>query len=244
MGGDYQMDLCFNVSNQTVKRVDKNKLVNWSDEYLRLVFDFKSSDWSDCSKFILVFDNGEVYRFGLTGNAFIVPEELLTDVKLVFSIYGVNNSYRITTPKVMLRLLEAGYTSDVAELDVEEFTHDVVEEVYIAINGKADLEHTHTESDITDLGDYSVVGHTHTKSDVTDFNHTHTKSEITDFTHNHDERYYTKTEVDNIIYGLNNKIQLDTDKIIQSEDTIDLTAYVVENGMPKANKTINFYKEE
>ena len=208
------MDLCFDVSNQTVTRTDKNKTVNWSDDYLRLVFDFKSSDWSDCSKFILVFDNGEVYRFALSNDAFIVPEELLTDVKLVFSVYGVNNSYRITTPKVMLRLLEAGYTSDVAELDVEEFTHDVVEEVYIAINSKADADHTHTRSDITD------------------------------WSHNHDDRYYTKTEVDTIIYGLNNKIQLNTDKIIQSEDTIDLTAYVVENGMPKANKTVNFYINE
>ena len=49
------MDLCFDVSNQVVTRNDKSKIVNWSDDYLRLVFDFKSSDWSDCSKFILVF---------------------------------------------------------------------------------------------------------------------------------------------------------------------------------------------
>ena len=192
------MDLCFDVSNQTVTRTDKNKTVNWSDEYLRLVFDFKSDDWSDCSKFILVFDNGEVYRFALSNNAFIVPEELLTDVKLVFSIYGVNNSYRITTPKVMLRLLEAGYTSDVAELDVEEFTHDVVEEVYIAINSKANA---------TDV--------------------------------------YTKTEVDNLIYGLNNKMKLDGNaKIIQTDDTLTLTAYVIENGFPVQGKIVTFYIDE
>ena len=34
--------------------------------------------------------------------------------------------------------------------------------------GAAAASHTHTESDITDLGNYSVTGHTHTKSDITD----------------------------------------------------------------------------
>ena len=29
--------------------------------------------------------------------------------------------------------------------------------------------------------------------------HTHTRSEITDFAHEHDERYYTETEVDNML---------------------------------------------
>ena len=30
-------------------------------------------------------------------------------------------------------------------------------------------------------------------------NHTHTKSQITDFAHNHDDRYYTETETDNFL---------------------------------------------
>lgn len=32
-------------------------------------------------------------------------------------------------------------------------------------------------------------------------NHSHTVSEITDFAHNHDDRYYTETEVDNLLSG-------------------------------------------
>lgn len=32
-------------------------------------------------------------------------------------------------------------------------------------------EHTHVEADITDLGNYSVVGHTHTEADITDLDH-------------------------------------------------------------------------
>lgn len=34
----------------------------------------------------------------------------------------------------------------------------------------APISHTHTESDITDLGNYSVVGHTHVEADITDLN--------------------------------------------------------------------------
>ena len=249
------MDICFDVTNQTVERSDKSKIVNWSDDYLRLCFDFKTDDWSDCTKFILIFDGEEVYRFALTDDKFIVPEELLTGVKLLFSVYGVNNTYRITTPKVLLRLREAGYSSDVKELDVDEFTHDVVEEVYLAIDGKADLGHTHTKSDVTDFShthfrsEINDFAHTHTKSDVTDFAHTHTKSDITDFSHNHDERYYTQSEVDLIVENLknemNNKVILKGDKpIIQTGDTTDFTAYAVQDGMPVVNEKIYFYKED
>ena len=81
------MDLEFEITNQTVTRKEKRKVVNYSDDYLRLCFSF-SDDWSDCSKFLLVFDEGEVYRFGLTSDKFIVPEELLTGSNLTI-IFGV-----------------------------------------------------------------------------------------------------------------------------------------------------------
>jgi hypothetical protein len=46
--------------------------------------------------------------------------------------------------------------------------------------------HSHTESEITDLGSYSVTGHTHAEADITDLgdyaasSHSHTESDITD----------------------------------------------------------------
>ncbi|MCK9543446.1 MAG: phage tail repeat domain-containing protein, partial [Novosphingobium sp.] len=36
------------------------------------------------------------------------------------------------------------------------------------LSGKANTSHTHVEADITDLGNYSVVGHTHVEADITD----------------------------------------------------------------------------
>ena len=53
--------------------------------------------------------------------------------------------------------------------------------------GAAASSHTHTESDITDLGNYANASHTHTVSDLTDAStelaaksHTHTEADITD----------------------------------------------------------------
>jgi hypothetical protein len=85
--------------------------------------------------------------------------------------------------------------------------------------------------------------------DKADVIHTHTKSEITDFSHNHDERYYTETEVNNIIQqtkqDLLNRIHMRGDKsIIQTNETTDFKAYLIEDGMPSENKKIYFYKKE
>jgi hypothetical protein len=66
--------------------------------------------------------------------------------------------------------------------------------------------HTHVEADITDLGNYSVVGHSHTESDITDLDK-YTQAEVdsisgaldvakSDVGHIHDDRYYTETELD------------------------------------------------
>jgi hypothetical protein len=50
--------------------------------------------------------------------------------------------------------------------------------------------HTHSESDISDLGSYSEVGHTHSESDIADLGtytevgHTHSESDISDLEHN------------------------------------------------------------
>lgn len=107
------------------------------------------------------------------------------------------------------------------------------------LDGKADTIHTHTESDITDLGSYSVVGHTHTESEVTDLDkytqaevdsalagksdttHVHTESDITDLDK------YSQTEVNSLLsnkvdktrtinsYALTSDITLDTDDVAE-----------------------------
>ena len=66
----------------------------------------------------------------------------------------------------------------------------------------ASSSHTHTESDITDLGNYSLSGHSHTESDITDLgnyassSHSHTVSDITDASTELASKSHTHVESD------------------------------------------------
>lgn len=230
------MDLNFTVNNQTVTRSDRNSVVDFSADYLRLCFTF-STDWAGLSKYVFFRVKGKNYRFALSDDKLVVPNQFLEcGERLVFGVYGTNDSERITTNLTVVRLQQSKY-GDFVEIDDHVFEEDLLERIYSAIDGKANLSHTHSKSDITDFN------HTHVKSEITDFSHTHTKSEITDFSHNHDERYYTESEVDALIYNLNNKLKLDVDKeIIQTGDTANLRAYYVKDGMPVKGAVIEFYR--
>ena len=147
--------------------------------------------------------------------------------------------------------LNANVLTDVYEGDNETI---IISDNVISVkpNVFAFKSHTHSKSDITDFT------HTHSKSDITDFNHTHTKSDITNFNHTHTESditdlkdyalesdVYSKSEVDQLIYDLNNKMNVNSDKtIIQTGETSNITIQVKEHGFPAPNKTVNIYKEE
>jgi len=98
-------------------------------------------------------------------------------------------------------------------------------EIDTKLNGKADTVHTHKEADITDLKSYALADH------------------------NHDSRYYTKSEVDTLISNLKhdllNRCNFTSDKqIIQTSEIADITAFLIEDGIPKSNDTIYFYEKE
>jgi hypothetical protein len=74
-------------------------------------------------------------------------------------------------------------------------------EVDTRLGGKADAEHTHTKSDITDFPtSMTPTAHNHTRSEITDFPTSMPPTE-----HNHDSDYYkktetySKTEIDNMV---------------------------------------------
>ena len=106
-------------------------------------------------------------------------------------------------------------------------------------------------NDITDLDIPSDVSEL-TDTENTAFtpkSHTHSKSDITDFTHEHDERYYTKTEVHEIIeqtkHDLLNRIGIICDKeIIQHNETVEINALVLTNGVPSPNLKVEYYCED
>ena len=192
------MDLSFEVSNQSVKRVERRELANYSQEYLQLSFDFKTSDWSGLTKFALFKCKGKAYRVALTEDKVLVPNAVLRGDRFTFMVYGVNNDdVRVTTVSTLLYLEDSGFTENVED-DIPSDDPSIVEQIYIAIDKKADQSTT-----------------------------------------------YTKSEVDAIIHGLNNKVNLTSDKnIMQTGDEATFTAYATMNGMPVSNKTIYFYAIE
>ena len=140
-----RMDLSFDVDKQMLSRTDSESVVNLSDSYLRLCFNFKSEDWTGLTKFVLVFHAGKVTRCPLVNDKMYVPGNLLGGDRLVFSLYGVDTSVRVTTNKLKVYLFDSGFTTDYDNDEAETFSLDVLEEIYLAIN-----THTHVLANVTD----------------------------------------------------------------------------------------------
>lgn len=248
------MDIEFEVNCQSIKRVNNPQPANKSQKYLQLCFDFKTDDWIDLTKFALFKANNTNYRESITNDKVLVPNACLQENTFSFTIYGIDNDeMRITTNQVYVHLNESGYSQEV-ENDIPDDDPSIVEEIYLAIAAKSDIGHTHTEADITDLGNYVPV------SDIVD-DLTSSDAEKplsanqgevlkglvdgkSDSNHTHDERYYTQSEVDNLIKGLLTRVNITSDKrIIQTDEVADVTSYYVNDGVPMNDKTIYFYEK-
>ena len=230
------MDLTFDINNQIIKRTDNLNVVNMSQDYLKLIFTFKTDDWTGLTDYYIFFkaSDGD-YRFALEIDSeaqglvcyITVPSIVLTGKKFIFGLVGEEDgTVRITTNLILIRLLDSKFTDggvDILEridelyeikIDkvdiVDDLTTDDNTKVLSAKQGKTLKTLVDTKADSGDmasaLAGKSDVGHKHAKSDITDFGHTHTKSEITDFAHNHDDRYYTESETDTLLNGKVDKV--------------------------------------
>lgn len=152
------MDLNFTIEKQTLKRTDNQQIVNWSNEYLVFNFQF-SNEWSNLSKFLLIFCGDAAYRFAIEQNKFTVPYTLIKGNTFVFSVYGIDNEeYRITTNKIRLILGDSGFEKEIKTIGEEELTLDVVELIYTELDKKANaselpsLEVTLEEQTVAETG--------------------------------------------------------------------------------------------
>ena len=205
------MDLEFTINEQICRIVDKRQqAVDLSENYLVLSFTF-SDDWENTGKFVLYpMPDGTVLRQGINNNKSVVPADVLTGDRFYFTVYGINNNERITTNLVKVNLLKSGFTDDAVTPGEDELTPSVVEEIYLALDGKANTNHTHIMEDITDL-----------------------------------PVFYTKNEVDNLIHNIQNSIQFKLAKnIIQTDETLQMTVQVKQNGFPSINETVNIYGDD
>ena len=193
------MDLEFTINEQICRIVDKRQqVVDLSENYLVLSFAF-SDDWANTGKFVLYpMEDGTVLRQGISNNKTVVPADVLVGDKFYFTVYGINNNERITTNLVKVNLLKSGYTPDAVTPGEDELTPSALEEIYMALDEKADIN-----------------------------------------------TVYTKTEIDNLIQDMQNKMVFEIDKtIIETEETLNMFVQVRKDGFPAVNKTVNIYMEE
>ena len=151
------MDLEFEINHQKITG-EYDELVNLSNKYLTMSFTFKTDDWNGLTKFALFRTRGTgAYKVAIQQNSLTVPHEVLTNDYFTFSLYGVdNNNKRITTNIIKVYLIQSGYTSTV-ENPLPDDEPGVIEEIYIAINNRAMIEHDHTLVDVTDLDTVEMV---------------------------------------------------------------------------------------
>lgn len=113
----------YEIQNQLIRQVnEKPYLVNNSRNYLKLNFKFKSEDWKDLNKFIIFkitngFDKKTKNYIEVLGNedssSIIVPSYAIKNNFLIFTVFGENLDYRITTKEVVVVMKKTGYTSNV-----------------------------------------------------------------------------------------------------------------------------------
>lgn len=145
------MDLEFDVYNQFITRTDSNEIVNWNQQYLRLLFTFKTRDWCDVNCFVQFHGNGRTYELALVDDVVTVPAPVLTGDRFSFTLYGAFEDYRITANQVLVRLRESGYTTDVSPLlPVDE---DIFVQIFSELARKADIEDISTVGFTGDYGD-------------------------------------------------------------------------------------------
>ena len=128
----------YEIQNQLIRQVsEKPYLVNNSRNYLKLNFKFKSEDWKDLNKFIIFkitngFDKKTKNYIEVLGNkdssSIIVPSYAIKNNFLIFTVFGENLDYRITTKEVVVVMKKTGYTNNVDiydddDPDINAFTY-------------------------------------------------------------------------------------------------------------------------
>ena len=98
--------LSFNVDAQYIKKdpeYDFNNIVAGTENYLRAKFTF-SKEWNDCIK-VASFWRGEKEHAVILKHdgTCDIPPEVLTGATFRVSVIGQNDTYRITTNKIVVR---------------------------------------------------------------------------------------------------------------------------------------------
>ena len=134
------MFLEFSVDEQSVNSVNYNKVVNLSQNYLKLRFSFdKDSIWCNLTKRVLFTNGKEMFNQEVDNeNCVLVPWEVLTENFFIFELYGINNdSVRVTTNTVKVFLENSGYVDCTKESETP--TPSVIDEILAKLNNTVEM---------------------------------------------------------------------------------------------------------
>lgn len=161
--------ITFKVNGQSLKRTDKSRLVNKSQNVIIAKFNFMQSEWTGINRFVLFKNSTDTYNIPLEDGCeaeCVIPWEVLNEHRFKMTLYGGD---LITTNELTIKLEESGYTDEVTP------THDPTPDVFDKIFDELDTKATKVEveelsEDINAKLDLkSDIGHLHTVSDITDF---------------------------------------------------------------------------
>lgn len=174
------MELRFSIENQSLKRLDKNVIVNKTREYVTLIFSFLTEDWENVNKNVILRDEDEKnYQFNIGTNCqgtLTVPEKVLYGGFFKVSVFGIVEDTRITTDVRTVVLSPSGYTTNISPIGEDEYSPDVFDELNDMVSTKADIVHYHDMDEVNDLEtaleSKAEKVHRHISNDVTDFGET------------------------------------------------------------------------
>lgn len=106
------MNIYFKIKNQQIERLDNNKLVEKSREYVNAFFIF-SEDWQNHKKTITFTskENDTSYNVELVEDNCLVPWEVITPAGFTISGFGEGESF-ITLNKIEIEVEKSGLTED------------------------------------------------------------------------------------------------------------------------------------
>jgi hypothetical protein len=177
----------FNVNQQQLNLVEKPFLVNLSNNYLQLKFNFQDEDWEDLTKYVQFQSCKGNYLFELENDTVVVKDYCIPNKRCIFTLYGenVDTETRITCEQQQLLLKESNYNTKSTSL-IPDYSPDLL---IVLSNRVSTLEYNLSEDYYTKAEvDELIVGDTYTKSEIdgllvlkSDVGHTHTSDEISDW---------------------------------------------------------------
>ena len=138
------MQLEFTITNQSLKRVDQNKIVNKTRNYITLSFEFKTEDWEDLDTYLILKDEqGQNYLFDLNEEdpEITVPEIILRGGWFKVTVFGFNQNIRLTTDTRTISLLPSGYTTNhIRPVEPGDYSKDIFEDFIGKIDSKVEVD--------------------------------------------------------------------------------------------------------